>query len=1113
MTSMWDDLDADERELLLDRLQDTLAGRSGSAPAPAAPRDGASPASFAQLRLWFLDRLEGGNVAYNLPVAVRLRGALDVEVLRRSLDEIVRRHEVLRTTFVEIDGEPRQVVGQAFRWPFELVDLTEHEGGSPSSEVVAERLRRSAWVPFDMSTGPLVRALLLRLGADDHVLGLTLHHAVADGWSMAVVLTELDAAYGALVSGGTPALDDLPLQYADYAAWQREQRSAERMTADAAYWRRQLAGAPPALALPADRASAAFGGSAGDILRTEVAPGVVAALADLSRATNTTTFMLVATALALTLGRYARTEDVVLGCPVAGRTHPQIAGLVGMFLNTLPLRLGLSGAATFRAVLQRARRTLLEAYDHQELPFEQIVEAVQPDRTLSHTPIFQVLVNHTSTRPLARTIGALDLEFMDHERPAAKFPLSLYISEEAGLEFTLVYQTALFSERRARTILDAFTGVLEQIAADADRPPAAYSLVTADAAALLPDLSAPLAAEPQPDVGRMIDHWVAWTPAAPAVEWRGRVLDYRTLGRLVAHVRALLEQGGVRQGERVAIAGRPGFAIVGALLGTLASGRIAVPLDPALPRQRLAAMVTEAQPAAVLLAGLHEVDAPFPLRDLPVLHLSDDVDVALDDDGAVAGGRAAPGDAAYVFFTSGTTGHPKGVLGCHRGLAHFLAWQRDEFGIGPGDRCAHLTGLSFDVVLRDVLLPLVSGATLVVPGDDLVPERVLGWLAEVGATVAHTVPTLAAAWLAAAGDTAVESLRHTFFAGEVLRGELVGAWRRACSRTTVVNLYGPTETTLAKVFDVVGAQDEGRRIPVGRALPGTHVLATTPAGGPCGFAEPGEVVIRTPYRTLGYLDVTDGRAFVANIGTGDADDLLYRTGDLGLLREDGRLELLGRIDRQVKIRGVRVEPDEVAAVLSSHPAVAHAAATSVTGADGMPALAAWVVPSDGATVNEAQLRSYLTKRLPGAMVPSSLGVVERIPRTPNGKIDWTALEAVRPPGGSEAAYQEPRTATEAVVAGIWTELLGVARAGRADDFFQMGGHSLLAMRLSSRLGDAFGVTVALQVLFQNPVLRDLAEAIDRQRGDGEGTTDAPLPEIVPRDRMGGSTGSAAEGAP
>lgn len=1092
---------ASERERLLDALQDQLAGTAAARGPSRRPASQQAPASFAQRRLWFLDQLSPGSAAYNVPTAFRLHGALDIEALDEAVREVVARHEVLRTTFGERDGEPVQVVADpgGIRLTFSPEELGEAD--------LPRWLARESFRPFDLASGPLLRCVLRRLSPKEHVMLVNAHHIVIDGWSVGILLNELRECYEAFTDGTAPDLKPLPMRYADFASWQREQQDSGALASDLAYWREALAGAPPTLPLPTDGTRAGSTQPSGAVLRRAIGSALAARVRDLGAAEGATTFMTVLAAFQLLLGRLSGTSDVVVGAPVAGRSRPELEPLIGHFLNTLALRVDLSGELDFRELLGRVRQTVLAAFAHEALPFEQLVEVVQAQQQRSDTPVFQVLVNHAPAAARPDRMGDLGMEFIELAEAPPKFPLTLYVrpdgDDQGGLLLEALFQDEVFSRDRISGMLGQFEHLLEQVTADPGRPITGYSLVTPEAAAILPDRAYPLERQPVPSVRDMIDSWVSATPDAVAVRWGEATWSYQELWRRAETLRQCLAERGVCAQATVAVTGPRTPGLIAAMVAVLAGGGVLLTIDPRLPRLRQRVMLTEANAAHLILVDADPGATPVMTTDGLAITRVD------PSSGMPAGGqpRALPppvsgeDDPAYVFFTSGTTGVPKGVLGRRAGLAHFLAWQRDTFAVRPGDRCAHLTGLSFDVVLRDVLLPLVSGATLCVPteGEEMPPERALSWLAEQEITCVHTVPALARAWLAARVGAAPQRLRLSFFAGEPLTGELVRAWRSACGASTVVNLYGPTETTLAKCAYVVPADGSTGVQPIGAAIPGAQAFIDNPGGTPCGVGEVGEIVIRTPYRSLGYVNGDDRSPWTANPASSASGDLLYRTGDLGRYRLDGSVDILGRTDRQVKIRGVRVDLDEIAAVAAGHPTVEQAVVVSRPDDSGHPALAAYLVAPSRTPATATQLRGYLGKRLPAAMLPSALVFVDEIPRTANGKTDWRALPPPEPGRENGAEFIEPRGAMERQVAGIMASLLPGDRVGAHDSFFALGGHSLLATQLVSRLTSAFGVTLPLRTVFDAPTVAEIAAAVAASAAAGGG---APLPGVGPARRGG-----------
>jgi amino acid adenylation domain-containing protein len=913
------------------------------------------PLSFAQQRLWFLDKLEPGSSVYNLPTAVRLQGALNIAALTGSINEIVRRHEALRTAFAAADGEPFQVILPTLTLQLPVVDL-QHFPPEQRLAVALARALEEAHRPFDLATGPLLRAALLRLSPEEHLLVLTLHHIVSDAWSLDVLFRELAALYEAFCLGKPSPLPELPVQYADFAVWQRQWLAGSVLESQLSYWRSQLGGSLSALELPCDFPRPAVqdyrGASQSLVLPAELTRSLKA----LSRDCGCTLFMTLLAAFKTLLYRYTGLEDITVGTPIAGRNLGEIEGLIGFFLNTLALRTQLSGNPTFQELLKRVRLVTLGAYAHQDLPFEKLVEELQPERSLNRHPLFDIMLNFYTAPGQSCQLPGLTLSFQELSELESKFSMTLYVEDRAGeLHLNLVYQQALFSAERMASTLAQFRYLLEQAVADPHKPVRSYSLVTPESLALLPNPSANLGkslselhCEP---VANLILSLANSQPAQPAVCQGERIWSYRELAdSAIAIGRALLHCG-VKRGDTVAVSGERSFGLIASMTGVLLSGGVLLTLDSNLPPERQQLMLREAKAKCLLSVGdrdpqhegLHYTLLVHPCQGLIVEKIEDfnPEEIPLPE--------VSPEDAAYIFFTSGTTGTPKGVLGVHKGLSHFLNWQRQTFGVGPNDRSGQLTGLSFDVVLRDIFLPLTSGATLCLPeaGADLSAGRILPWLERERISLLHTVPTLAQSWLAGVPEgVSLRCLRLCFFAGEPLTDNVVRKWRKAFPEAgEIVNLYGPTETTLAKCFHRLKADILPGVQPVGAPLPDTQALVLGDNNQLCGIGEPGQIVIRTPFRSLGYINATEEnrQRFVKNPFSDDERDLVYFTGDLGRYRPDGSLEILGRTDNQVKIRGVRVEPGEIQTLLCQHSAVRHAFVTAREDVPGEKRLVAYLV--------------------------------------------------------------------------------------------------------------------------------------------------------------------------
>jgi amino acid adenylation domain-containing protein len=1045
----------------------------------ALPPDAGYPLSSAQRRLWFLHQLEPESTAYNVLLAFRLNGVLDVVALERSLNEIVQRHAVLRTRFVVISGEPRQIVQATGPIVVAIVDLS---AAANSHEQLATLLDVERERRFDLAQPPLLRASIVRLRQHDQVLLLATHHIVCDRHSTGVFGSELATTYRAIVEGRSPDLPALVIQYGDYAVWERDWLNRERLEPHLTYWRRQLADLPRT-ELPADRGAAPAERAAG--IESLVVPAtVVNEIHGLSRRAGVTVFATLVASFQLLLSRYAGQNDVIVGTPVSNRQHHDTEGLIGFFVNTIPLRGDLSGDPPFVDLVRRIGRLCAHAFAHQAVPFDRLVEHVQPARDVSQHPLFDVLVNF-DPEPPALQLPGLTITGMDVGEPDARFPITLYARQvEQTLHLRLVYQRHRFRTDRMACMLDQFRHLLEQVVSRPDERVSSYSLVTPRLGTVLQDPRAPLDAPRYEPVTREFRARVEEGGDRIAVRHAGRDWTYFDLGKASRAIAESLVRRGVR-GRAVAVTGARSFGLVAAMFGILESGGILLTIDPDLPVERQRVMVRESC-AVHLLRAAAAADADL-LSGVGITAQRVDPDTGvvigdtLDDHPAVA---SLEGDEpAYVFFTSGTTGVPRAVLGSHRGLSHFIAWERRVVGMGPGQRCALITPLSFDPALRDVFLPLTSGATLWLPQTFELAQHdtLLAAFASEEISLVHAVPAVAQHWLSHRPQRLLLSaLRHTLFAGEPLTDTLVTRWREIAPNSDVINLYGPTETTLAKCWYVVPTVPTPGVQPVGCAIPDAQAFVVAEPTRLCGAGEVGEIVIRTPFRTLGYLNAADEtrRRFRPNPFRDDERDLVFFTGDLGCVGPDGSLEIRGRRDHQVKIRGVRIELDEIAAVLSRHPAVAAAVVCAHEHEPSGKALAAYVTRAPGYDTPPDELRRYLARQMPASHVPSTFTILDRLPLNQNGKVDRQALLTAAPIADASAQpYVPPSTALESVLCELWRDVLKVERVGCEDNFFDLGGHSLLATQIMARVRDVLHVEIPVRTLFETPTIAGLAATI------------------------------------
>jgi amino acid adenylation domain-containing protein/non-ribosomal peptide synthase protein (TIGR01720 family) len=1089
------------------------------------------PTSFAQQRLWVLDQLDPGAAAFNMSAAVRLTGALEVSALGRSLNEVVRRHESLRTTFAGVDGEPMQVISGHLSLPLPLLDLSGYDAATRDEEV-RRRAAADARSPFDLAEGPLLRTSLLRLSEREHVLLMTMHHIITDGWSISVFVHEVTTLYGAFVAGEPSPLAEPLLQYADYALWQREWLQGEASRESISYWRHQLAGELIPLQLPADGPRPTVHSYRGGRRCAGLTREQSDAVRRLSNAEGATPFMTLLAAFKALLSRYAGQTDVVVGSPVAGRNRAEVEHLIGFFINTLVLRTELDGATTFRELLRRVREVTLDAYAHQDVPFERLVEELQPERDLSRTPLFQVYFNMLNF-PAARVeLAGLAVEMLTPPEVESKFDLTLYAREEGdGLRFELVYNAHLFTDERAAEMLAQYVQLLTQAVAEPDSDWRGFSLVTAATKDVLPDPTAPLDARWRGAAHEIFAAHARRLPdklavADPRESWSYAELDAWS-NRLANHLRA----HGVERGDTVAIYAHRSAALVWGVLGVLKAGAAFVILDPAYPPARLITMLEMARPRGWLqLAAAGEPSTQlldYLAAAPPACRLTLPRRAEAEASGLLAESSAddprvpiGPDDLAYIAFTSGSTGAPKGIEGRHGPLPHFLPWLERTFGLGEGERFTMLSGLAHDPLQRDILIPLQLGGSVHVPDPEEipVPGRMIEWMAREGITVTNLTPAMAQLLTETGSREApaqVASLRYVITVGDVLTRRTVSRLRRMAPTVTCVNFYGSTETQRAVSYFVVPPEwgapsdvDDGLAsvVPLGRGVEDVQLLLLNQGGGLAGVGEAGEIYLRSPHIARGYLgdEALTRERFIANPFTGVASDRLYRTGDLGRYLPDGNVEPLGRADQQVKIRGFRVEPGEVEAELRKHPSVREAVVVARDFRGDKRLVGYFVADEAGAAAGsprlESELRRRLQERFPDYMVPSYLVRLDRLPLTPTGKIDRRGLPEPSAPAPDEGEdFVAPRHPVEEVLADIWAATLGVERVGARDNFFALGGHSLLATQVVARARAAFGVELPLRRLFERPTVAGMAEFVTAALRAGEHSAAAPL---VPAPRGG-----------
>ncbi|NCS37561.1 MAG: amino acid adenylation domain-containing protein [Microcystis aeruginosa BS13-10] len=1063
------------------------------------------PLSYAQQRLWFLDQLEPNSSFYNVPLALHLAGDLQADILEKSLQEIIQRHESLRTNFATIEGNPVQVIKPESNWQLTLVNVKDSPKYREDQEI-KKWLEIHSHQPFDLANDSLIRATLLKLSDTEYFLLICLHHIVSDGWSMGVFIEELTTLYNAYTKGLEPLLPELPIQYADFAIWQREYLQGEIRQNQLNYWQKQLAAAPALLHLPTDRPRPPEQRFEGDQINGILSPELSQDLNKLSREKGVTLFMTLLTAFKVLLYRYTGQEDILVGTPIANRTRSELAGLIGFFVNTLVLRTDLAGNTSFSEALKQVRKTATDAYDHQDLPFEMLVEALQPERNMSYTPLFQVMFGLDN-----EVLNEMDLEGIKAtpqplEFKKAKFDLSLSIQvKEAGLTAHWEYNTDLFNGETIERMNGHFLALLEGIIANPSERISQLPLLTkSEQQQLLIDWNNTEVDYPVDKcIHQLFEEQVERTPDTVAVIFEEQELTYNELNCRANQLAHYLQSLGVKPDELVGICVERSLEMIVGLLGILKAGGAYVPLDPDYPLERISLMLEDAGLKVLLtqqklIDKLSESQANINIvcvdADLPVISKEEQKNLIT---------TIKYSNLAYVIYTSGSTGIPKGVLVTHQGLLNLVFWHQNTFEITNLDKATQLAGTGFDAAVWELWPYLTAGASIYLVKPEILISLVelQKWLAAKKITISF-LPTPIAEQLLSLEWTEINVSLRTILTG----GDKLNQYPSNFIPFQVVNNYGPTENTVVTTSGVVisGEKNNSLSPAIGRPIFNTQIYILDSNLQPVPVGIPGEIHISGAGLARGYLNRPEltQEKFIPNPFSNSPDSRLYKTGDLARYLPDGNLEYLGRIDNQVKIRGFRIELGEIETILSQHSAVKTAIVIAREDETEQKRLVAYIVPqAEGISAQQEQnfiavteLRQFLKAKLPEYMIPSAFVILESLPLTPNGKIDRRALPA--PEFQSEEQYVAPRNPIEEILSSIWVKVLKVAQVGIHDNFFELGGHSLLATQLISRIREAFQVEMPLRELFVAPTIAELAQEIKRI-SEGEQLTELP---ILPRDK-------------
>jgi amino acid adenylation domain-containing protein len=1102
----------------IDRLRCSSAGTS-IPPIVPVDRNQPLPLSFSQRRLWYLQRVDPNLSAYNIPAAFRIRGDLDSSTLEQALTDVIARHEILRSCIKEVDGQPLQETAPNLGMRLPVTELTQLSNEQAENE--ANRLfHADARQLYDLGTAPLVRARLIKLSIDVHILIFNFHHIIADGSSLTIFYRELGQFYDAACEAKKLSLPALPVQYVDFAAWQQEWLSSDGFRVELAYWKRQLAELPPPVELPTDFARPSSVSRPGARMTRQLSEKSTASLKKFSRQHGATVFMTLFATFNVLLSRMTGMEDIIVGSTIAGRNRVETHGLIGFFINGLPLRTDLSGNPSFSTLLQRVREICLDAYAHQDMPFEKLVQELRPPRDPGHNPIFDILFNVADISERVLALNGCDVIKLDSPAPEAKFDIVLHAPETDGrIDLAAVYNTSVFREARIALLLEQWATLLEQVTRNPELPISEISLVTDSSRALLPDPTEVLDNDWEGAIHEILADQARRSPNSVAVIDPQENWTYREIDEATNRFTNALINAGIQPKDTVAVYAERNASLVIAIFSVLKAGAAFLILDSAYPPARTIQYLRAAQPKGWLqLSSIDEDDELANYLDTLNLHCRMKIPDAKDEllQSLASFADSAPDirvdaeDPAYIAFTSGSTGEAKAVLSRHGPITHFLPWQNQAFELYAGDRFALLSGLAYNHLHRDVFTPLAMGASLFIPRPEIPrePGPLRNWLRANGISVLHLTPALGQLLLTAAAQP-LPDVRRVFFGGDVLTWGEVARIRELAPNATIGCFYGATETQRAVGYYgisrdfTVPTTYANRPVPLGCGIEDVQLLVLNKKRALAGIGELGELYVRSPHLAEGYLndDERTREVFIANPFTDDVEDRLYKTGELARYLPDGNVEWAGRDDRRVNIRGFRVELEEIESVLKQHSAVKDAAVTLREFADDASAnpkfktcteqsrsienlksdrrLVAYLVADENAQSLSDLLYGYVSSRLPDYMVPSHFMTIEQLPLNPNGKVDYQALPPVEMAGEEFSIVPlAPQNEIERRLSDILAQVLGRDHVGIDQNFFRIGGHSLLAAQAVARIREAFEVALDLRTFLESPTIKALAKEID-----------------------------------
>jgi len=1088
-------LDLSLQELFEGAKVEQVAARLATASESIAPihrtkRTSPLPLSLPQQRLWFIHQLEGGSTAYHIPLGIRMRGALDREALQAALDGVMTRHEALRTIFIQADGKPEQSIVPKASFSLQFLDLRTREIGQREIEVL-KFAEEEATAPFNLSTGPLIRGRLLQLSDEEHVLLITMHHMVSDGWSVGILVRDLGALYGAHLKGGPDPLPPLPIQYADYTRWHHQRLTETRLNEHLAYWKAHLQGAPQLLELPTDRARPAVQSYRGEDIRLFLGSELTSNLKSFSGRLNLTLAMTLYTAWSILLAKLSGQEDVVLGMPVANRGRTELEGLIGCFVNTLALRIRLKDEYCVTDLLRQVKESMLSAHAHQDVPFEKVVEALKPTRSLSHSPLFQVMLVVQNAPRGAMELSGLTLVEEAVPLHTAQFDLLLSLHERGeDICGNLNYARDLFDGTTIERWVTYLKAVLRQMVEDPSIKISALQLVSeGERHQLIKAFNATQARYPNDKlIHELFEEQVYRTPDAVAVFYEEQPLTYAELNRKANKVARYLRSEGIGPDQLVGISMERSFEMVIGLLGILKAGGAYVPIDPHYPAERLEYICTDAAPK-ILLSQQH-LRERLPRTASTVVALDGEwAEIAKHD-----GDDLSPSsiglhcrNLAYVIYTSGSTGRPKGAMNEHRALINRLQWMQDQYQLCGSDRVLQKTPFSFDVSVWEFFWTLITGARLIMarPEGHKDPQFLMNHIENTGVTILHFVPSMLQSFLSQLEEGRCSSVRKIICSGEELQVALQNKCLELMPGALLSNLYGPTEAAIDVTAWECQRDAYATRVPIGRPISNIQIYILDKHLQPVPIGVAGELHIGGVGVGRGYLkrrELTLER-FIPDPFSTDPAARLYKTGDVARWRADGTIEYLGRNDHQVKIRGFRIELGEIETHLLDCPEVKEAVVLAREDAPGEKRLVAYVVPAEPVSPttgpNAEALRAHLKSAVPEYMVPSAFVILAQMPLSPNGKLDRRALPVPEIGAYARQQYEAPQGEVEETLAGIWQSLLRVKQIGRNDNFFELGGHSLLIVQMLESLRRA-GLSAQMHLVFENPTLAGLAGALTRR---------------------------------